>query len=265
MLTPTQIAEAARLVDEAAMTASPIPMLSLSGFAEMTLADAYLIQRAAIHRRLGRGERLVGMKMGLTSLAKMQQVGVHEPIYGHLTSQMMLGDGEALDFAARCHPRVEPELCFLLARDLKGPTTPAQALEAVGGVCAALEVIDSRYRDFQFTLTDVVADNASSSAVILGPKVVDPRQIDLANLGIVLEHNGAVVHTGSSAAIYEHPARSLAALANLLAEVGEQLTAGQLVMAGAATAAVEVRPGDHVRVLIEGLGAAEVFVAAARK
>jgi len=155
--------------------------------------------------------------------------------------------------------RVEPEVAYLIGRDLEGPVTPAQALLAVDGVCCALELIDSRYQNFQFTLEDVVADNASSSRFVLG-SMVKPRDFDAGNLGMVMEKNGIVAEMGSSAAIYDHPARSLAALANQLAALGEGLKAGMIVMTGGATAAITLDSGDHVRVLVDGLGSCEFSV-----
>ena len=250
---------AARL-DDAVVKARAIPMLS--GEKPFGIADAYAIQRAGVALRKLRGEALVGMKMGLTSRAKMLQMGVHEPIYGHLTTRMIMDDGGTLDSRVHCHARVEPEIAFLLGHDLAGPVTPAQALQAVATACAALEVIDSRYQAFKFTLNDVVADNASSSRFVLGSTIAKPRDLDTGNLGMVLEKNGVVVEIGSSAAIYEHPARSLAALANALALEGETLRAGQIILTGGATAAIPLAPGDHVRVRVDGLGFAELFVAA---
>ncbi len=258
-LEAAEVGLCAVLVDEAAASSRPIPMLT-ARWPEMTLSDAYTIQRASMARRFERGERLVGMKMGLTSVAKMRQMGVHDPIYGHLTDAMRLEEGGSISRAAHCHPRAEPEICFLLARDLEGPgVTPEQALEAVGEVFAALEIIDSRYEDFKFTLIDVVADNASSSRFVLGQgRGLSGLEID--DLVMTMEINGEVVERGSSSAIYDHPARSLAAQANMLAERGERLLAGQVVMSGGATAAVAVKPGDRVRAVVEGIGAASFFV-----
>jgi len=173
---------------------------------------------------------------------------------------MILDDGGTVKRSAHIHPRVEPEVAFLLGRDLEGPVTPAQALLAVDGACCALELIDSRYEKFQFTLPDVVADNGSSSRFVLG-NVVRARDFDTGNLGMVMAKNGVVAECGSSAAIYEHPARSLAALANQLALVGEKLSAGAIVMTGGATAAIALDAGDRVRVDVHGLGSAELFVA----
>jgi 2-oxo-3-hexenedioate decarboxylase len=255
-LSSERIEQLAEIVDNAAMSGTEIVMLSAS-VPELTIESAYHVQEASIARRIARGERLVGMKMGLTSRAKMEQMGVHEPIYGRLTTSMILNDGGVLELNGLCHPRVEPEVAFILKRDLVGPVTPAQALDAGGGVCAALEIIDSRYRDFKFTLPDVIADNTSAIRFVLGSRLLPPEDVNVGNLGIVMEVNGKIVETGTSAAIYEHPARSLAELANMLARSGGHLDAGQIVLSGGATAAVALKPGDHVSVEIDELGVAE--------
>lgn len=249
----------ANRLDQATLEVKPVTKLTATK--PFDLADGYLIQRAGIGLRKLRGDGLVGMKMGLTSRAKMLQMKVEVPIYGHLTRSMILDDGGTISRARHIHPRVEPEVAFLLKRDLEGPVTPAQALAAVDGCCCALELIDSRFENFQFTLEDVVADNGSSSRFVLG-SVMKPREFDTGNLGMVLRKNGVVVETGSSAAIYEHPARSLAAMANQLAPLGEKLKAGQIVMTGGATAAIALAVGDHARVDVDGLGSAEFFVVA---
>lgn len=247
------IEKLAAVVDEAAQTSDPIVMLTAE-YPEMTLEDAYTIQRRSMARRLERGESIVGMKMGLTSKAKMEQMNVHNPIYGHLTDPMMLGDGDEIIRSDYCHPRVEAELAFVMANDIQGKVSPQEALSAVEGVCAAIEIIDSRYKDFEFTLIDVVADNASSTGFALGPVVKATDELDLGNLGMVMSINGEVVETGSSAAILEHPARSLAALISMLAERDEGLKAGQVVLAGSATKAVHVEPGDRVDLEVDSLG-----------
>lgn len=243
----------AQILDDAAVAASPVAQLTLE-HPDLALDDAYRIQRASMARRLERGDPVVGMKMGLTSVAKMKQVGVHEPIYGHLTQEMKRGSGDVLRMSEQIHPRVEPEIAFILARDLRGPTTAAEALDAVEWVLAALEVIDSRYENFQFTLEDVVADNASSTRFFLGETRRRPEDVELCNLGMVMSLDGAVVETGSSAAILDHPARSLAALANMLAPLGEHVAAGSIVLAGGATAAHHVAAGNVVTLEVDGLG-----------
>lgn len=250
----------AELVDEAARHGATIRQLT----AEVDGIDvetAYDVQRLSIARRRERGERRVGMKMGLTSRAKMEQVGVHEPIYGHLTDRMAIPDGGTIGMAGRCHPRAEPEVAFVMADDLQGNVSDAEAVAAVRGVCAALEIIDSRYEDFSFTLPDVIADNTSASGFVLGSTLRPLSEVDLGNLGIILEVNGRTVETGSSAAIYDHPVRSLVELMRMLARREEGLKKGEIVLAGAATAAVHLKPGDHVRAVVEELGSAEFFVA----
>jgi 2-oxo-3-hexenedioate decarboxylase len=255
-----EILALAETVDTAAASATEIAMLTGDG-REIAIDDAYAIQSASIARRLDRGERVVGMKMGLTSRAKMEQVGVHEPIYGILTSSMIVNDGGAIRMEELCHPRIEPEVAFVLKEDLHGPVTPVQALAAVAGACAALEVIDSRYRDFKFTLPDVVADNTSAARFVLGSTLAPVDGLNLGNLGIIFEVNGEIVETGSSAAVLDHPARSLAELANMLARRGLHLRAGQIILSGGATAAVPLKSGDRVRVVIEAIGTAELRVA----
>lgn len=243
----------AEQLDMAAAQARLIPMIS-QGEAEITVDDAYAIQEISLALRLDRGERLVGMKMGLTSLAKMRQMGVHTPICGYLTDAMLEPDGAVLEMKRLRQPRVEPEIAFVLGEDLRGPTTPAQAMAAVRGICAALEVLDSRYEDFRFSLPDVVADNASSARFVLGSALVSPDRLDPGCLGMVLSVNGRVREVGCSAAIFEHPARSLAQLANMLARRHKYLEAGHIVLTGGATAAIPIHPGDRVRLEVESLG-----------
>lgn len=254
-----RIRELAFLVDTAAGRGETIDQLTKK-VAGMSVDDAYGIQEASIRRRMERGERLIGMKMGLTSRAKMEQVGVHEPIYGRLTDGMIVNDGDTFSLDGRCHPRVEPEVAFIMAGDVYGPATDAQVAAAVGGVCAALEIIDSRYRDFSFTLPDVVADNTSASGFVLGSVVRPLGEVNLGNLGIVMEINGRAAQIGNSSAIYDHPLRSLAELVRMLARRGQGLQAGQIVLAGGATAAVPLSPGDHVRCLVDELGSVEFRV-----
>lgn len=248
---PADLDEIARVVDEAARTATAIPQLSHTHGA-LSVPDAYAVQQRSVARRLARGERLVGLKMGFTSRAKMLQMGLSDMIWGRLTSGMVLADGGTLDLRRFVHPRFEPEIAFVMGERLAGPVSPAQALAAVRAVAPAIEVIDSRYRDFKFSLPDVIADNTSASGFVLGPWC--PPSVDLANLGMVCEVDGRVVQVGSSAAILGHPLRSLAAASRIAAEHGMALEPGWVVLAGGATAAEWLRAGQHVRLVVEGLG-----------
>jgi 2-oxo-3-hexenedioate decarboxylase len=245
----------AQRLDGAARTVTAIPQLAEA----VTLDEAYAIQRENIACRLARGETRVGVKMGFTSRAKMVQMGVHDMIWGRLTDAMIVEDGGGMSFARYVHPRVEPELAFLLRRELAGTVTPLQALAAVEAVAPAMEIIDSRFQAFKFSLTDVVADNCSSSGFVVGPWR-DPAA-DFSNLGIVVSFNGRARLVGSTAAILGHPIRSLVAAARFAATAGEPLRAGWIVMAGAASQAEELSPGMWVECEMQHLGRTAFWVA----
>jgi len=245
-----EITRLAKKLDDAAYNARATRQLSDT--ISYSLREAYDIQAASIQRRLDRGEIRNGMKMGFTSRAKMIQMGLNDMIWGRLTDRMLVEDGDTIFLDSYVHPRVEPEIAFLLKRPLSYPCTAAEALSAVDGVAPAMEIIDSRYRRFKFSLEDVVADNASSSSIVVGPWC--PPDSNLDNLGMVLEFNGRPVQIGSSAAILGHPVRSLVSAARLTSESGERLEANWIVMAGGATAAEALVPGVSVRNTVEGLG-----------
>lgn len=241
---------------EAKALARPVSKLTEAN-AGFTLADAYEVQRGLLARHLAAKETLVGRKMGLTSKPKMQQMGVFDPIHGFLTSAMRINDGAVIELKGRIHPKAEPEIAFVLKRELRGRPSLAEAMAAVDGVCAALEVIDSRFKNFEFALPDVVADNGSSSGFVLGGTMKKPSALDLGNLGILLELDGKPAQFGSSAAILGHPGRSLASLVALLEAEGKSLAAGSVVLAGAATAAIPLGAGSWVRATFQGLGSVE--------
>ncbi len=247
----------AEIVDTASLTASAIPQLSLSGY-DLTLEEAYDVQRRSLQRRYDRGQHQVGVKMGFTSRAKMIQMGVEGLIWGRLTNTMLFEDGGEIDLADFVHPRVEPEIAFLLKKPLSGIVSPAEAMLAVEAVAPALEVIDSRYDNFKFNLPDVVADNSSTSAYVIGSWV--KPDLDISNIGMIMGFDGVPVQIGSTAAILGNPIRALVGAARSVAEAGERLEAGWTVMAGAATAAEALKPGLHVRLEAENMGSVSFSV-----
>jgi 2-oxo-3-hexenedioate decarboxylase len=253
----SNLANFAQIVDEAARTAGAIPQFTES--APLGVEEAYAIQALSLERRFARGERLIGVKMGLTSRAKMIQVGVDEVIWGRLTDAMRLEEGGSLSKKNYVHPRIEPELAFLLKRDLSGVVTAAEALSAVEAIAPAMEVIDSRYENFKFALPDVIADNSSSSGFVIG-NWGRPDQ-DFSNLGIVMEVDGRPVQIGSTAAILGHPVRSLVSAAKVTASIGG-LKAGWIVMAGGATAAHSLSVGQNVRTVMQNVGSVSIRVEA---
>jgi 2-oxo-3-hexenedioate decarboxylase len=246
----------ATTLDAAALRKHAIPQLTLTS--TLSIGEAYSVQRHGIDLRLNRGERIIGMKLGFTSRAKMSQMGVHDLIWGLLTDGMIVEDGGHVDLTNYIHPRVEPEVAFLIGQRLSGTVTAAHALTTVRAVAPALEVIDSRYANFKFNLADVVADNCSSAGLVVGPW--QPATGDLGNLGVLLELNGRAIQYGSTAAILGHPVRALAAAARLITTVGLSIEPGWVVLAGAATAAEPLALGMHVRACVERIGSASFSV-----
>jgi 2-oxo-3-hexenedioate decarboxylase len=231
---------------------------------EFDLAAAYAVQR----KLRAEAGALVGWKLGVTSRAKQVQVGVNEPIRGFLAARDALDLGEPLPTGEHIQPRAEPEIVFVMGADLAGPAVTASGvLAATAGVAVGLEILDSRYRDYKFTMPDVVADNASAGRFVVGPPVPPgstflagntPYGIDLRLLGVLLELNGEVVGTAAGAAALGHPAASVAWLVRSLAEENQGLRAGDLVLSGGLTAAVPVRAGDVVTATADRLGSVEL-------
>ncbi|QTD39438.1 2-keto-4-pentenoate hydratase [Sporosarcina sp. Te-1] len=230
-------------------------------FPDLTIEEAYEIQVGLLARRSEEiGTRQVGVKLGLTSKAKQEMMGVNEAIYGYLHNDMLALEWEPIQLSGLIHPKVEPEIAFLLAEDLQGENiTVEDVLKATKYVAPALEVIDSRFKDFRFTLVDVVADNCSSSKFIVGSKWVSPHAIDLANIGMVMSKNGEVAQTGSSAAVLGHPAEAIAWAVKQLALQGKGLKNGEIVLSGAMSEAIAFGPGDSVIAEFDGLGSVSMY------
>ncbi|MBN9330646.1 MAG: 4-oxalocrotonate decarboxylase [Comamonas sp. SCN 67-35] len=222
---------------------------------EMDWDDAYAIQDRILAAKLKAGARVAGYKAGLTSHAKMKQMGVTDPVFGFLVDEFTVPDGGEVKVGELIHPKVEPEICFVTRTELAGPgCSIAHVLAASDVVLPGIEVIDSRYRDFKFDLKSVVADNTSAARFVVGGHAVDARSVDLRTTGIVLEKNGVPVALGAGAAVLGHPAAAVAMLVNHLGRRGKSLPAGSLVLSGGATEAVTVKAGDHVCLRMQGMG-----------
>jgi 2-oxo-3-hexenedioate decarboxylase len=215
------------------------------------IADAYEVQRLNFERRVADGDVALGYKLGLTSRAKQVAMGVAEPLWGRLAAGMVHEEGDPLEIASLIHPRVESEIAFLLGRDVDGPTaTVASVLAATEGVFPALEILDSRFTDFRFTLPDVIADNASASKIVLGGRVLPPHAADWQLEGMVLRDAGEVVQTAAGAAVSGHPAAAVAWLARAVGG----LPAGAIVLSGGLTAPIPLRAGVDVTAEFTNLG-----------
>ncbi|WP_297775832.1 2-oxo-3-hexenedioate decarboxylase [uncultured Roseovarius sp.] len=221
--------------------------------------DAYAIQDRILARKLARGARVVGYKAGLTSHAKMKQMGVTDPVFGFLVDEFVVPEGAEIKVSDLIHPKVEPEICFITRTELKGPGCHIGAVLAASDVVLpGIEVIDSRYRDYKFDLKSVVADNTSAARFVVGGRIASARDVDLRTLGVVLEKNGQPVAMGAGAAVLGHPAAAVAMLVNHLGRRGQSLPAGSLVLSGGITEAVAVQAGDNVTLRIQNLGSVSV-------
>jgi len=247
----------ATVLDGAVTGREPIAQLAERGY-QLTLSEAYAVQSEGFRLREARGEHLIGVKMGFTSQAKRAQMGIDDLIWGRISDAMCVESRGGVSLGDFIHPRIEPELAFQLGSPLRGTVSIEEAQAAIEGVAAALEIIDSRYRNFRFSLADVVADNSSSAAIIVGPW--QKPLADYKHLGIVMSFNGRAVEVGSSAAIMGDPLLSLVAAARLAGDSGITLEAGWVVMAGGATAAQPLTPDTQVWADVESLGRAEVNV-----
>lgn len=233
---------------------NPIEPLT-STYPDLTVEDAYRIQLAGIGIKKARGNKVIGKKIGLTSRAMQQLLGVNEPDYGHLLDNMLLLEGEPCRRDELLLPRVEGELAFILKDTLKGPgVTIADVFRATEGIMPAFEIVDSRIRDWKIKLPDTIADNASSARLVLGSRMVPIKDLDLRLIGMVLEKNGEVVSSGAGAAVWGHPAAAVAWLANKLAAFDIALEAGEIILSGAVTAAENADAGDVFTVSFYGLG-----------
>jgi len=243
---------AARL--RAAYQAAPIEPLR-QALEPTDINGSYEVQTINTRFWESQGRQIVGRKAGLTAKAVQKQLGVDQPDFGVLFGVMRIADGGTLDASKVLQPKAEAEIAFVLGRDLPSlDTTPAKVAEAIASVHAAIEIVDSRIADWKITFADTVADNGSSAFFVLSENGAPLERQDLWSCGMVMEINGEVVSLGAGAAVLGHPLNAVAWLANTLAARGEHLTAGQIVLAGALGPMIAMKPGDHVRAVVGGIG-----------
>lgn len=259
-----EIAALARRLDAAERDRVQIGQFSLD-HPEMTIEDAYAIQRCWVDAKIASGRRLIGHKIGLTSRAMQRAGNITEPDYGALLDDMLLSDGQDIAFSRFIEPRVEVELAFILKKDLAGPNlTIFEVLKAIEYVVPALEIIDARIQriDPQTGATrkvlDTISDNAANAAIILGGRPVKPDTIDMRWVSALLYRNGVIEESGVAAAVLNHPANGAVWLANKLAPFGVTLKAGEIILGGSFTAPVPIAPGDTFHADYGPLGAIAV-------
>ena len=257
-LTNEQVKELADSLWRAEETHNFIPPLTDS-YPELSPDDAYRVQEQVLQYRLSSGRKVVGKKVGLTSVAMQKMLGIDTPDYGMIFENMVLNDGAEVAFDSLQQPRVEPEITFFLKKTLKGPdVTVEDVIEATDYVVASLEVVGSRVADWKIKLADTIADNASHMAAVIGSLKVDASEIDLVNEGLIFEKNGEEISRGTGAAVLDNPAKAVALCANKLGEYGVPLNAGEFVMPGALVGMTPVSRGDVVVAKFDNLGSVSI-------
>lgn len=230
-------------------------------YPDITLDQAYAMQIMRERMMTDDNHKVIGGKMGLTSLAKMKQMGINKSTYGRLFDYMLLGVDEELVIDDCLHPKVESEIAFVMRKDLRGPyVTSVDVMDATEYVSPAFEIIDSRYHEFKFKLCDGVIDNISAKKFKLGARKVSPKDIDLVTTGVTISVNGEDRIFGAGGAVLGHPARAVAAYANLLAETGRYIRQGDVILSGAITAATSVKRGDYVKSEFLSIGEVELHI-----
>lgn len=226
---------------------------------DMTVEDAYAIQLENIAKKVAAGEKVIGMKIGLTSKAMQNLLKVNEPDYGHLTDRMLVLEGAYCPINELIQPKVEGELAFCLKKALRGPgVTIADVYNATEWVVPAIEIVDSRIKDWKITLADTIADNGSSARFIIGGRMTPIENVDMRLVGMTLEKNGELVNSGTGAEVLGNPAAAVAWLANKLSAFNIELREGNIVLAGALTAAIPVVKDDSITVSFQGMGSVTV-------
>lgn len=252
------ISDLAARLDEARRSRTPTTRLT-DDHPGLTEADAYAIADHGVALRVAVGERVVGAKLGFTSAAMREAMGVDSPNYGWLTDPMIVSDGR-VSLGELIHPKAEPEIAFVLGEDLEGAAVSAQdVLSATAHVLPVIEVVDSRFVGFRFRALDNTSDNSSAGMVVLGSRVTGPA-FDLSRVGVVVTVNGELFQTSSGAAALGHPAASVAWLVRMLAKSGRGLEAGHLIISGGLTGPVDLVAGTSVFVEIDRLGSASMRV-----
>lgn len=229
-------------------------------FSDISIEDAYAISGRVLERRIESGARVIGKKIGLTSKAVQNMLKVGQPDFGYLTDDMAFNQGEEICISERLiQPKAEGEVAFILKKDLMGPgLTAADILAATDCVLPCFEVVDSRIENWQIKIEDTVADNASCGVFLLGDRAVDPRKVDLATCGMVVEKNGSIISTGAGAAALSSPVNCVTWLANTLGRFGTPLKAGEVILSGSLVPLEPVEAGDFMSVSIGGIGSASV-------
>ncbi|WP_028080081.1 fumarylacetoacetate hydrolase family protein [Solimonas soli] len=223
--------------------------------------DAYNISLHFLHRRTANGEALIGKKIGVTSKAVQDMLGVHQPDFGFLTDRMQVKNGARVSIkgSGLIQPRAEGEIAFVLKKDLKGPNVSEdQVLDATDYVCPCFEIVDSRITDWKIRIQDTVADNASCGIFVLGEARADPRKLDLAAVSMQIRKNRGKAAEGLGSAVQGHPATAVAWLASTLSRYGIPFLKGEIILSGSLAPLLPAVAGDQFDMSLTGIGGASI-------
>jgi len=227
----------------------------------ITIEDAYAIQDVLIKKRISKdGSNIIGKKIGVTAKVVMDLLGVNQPDFGYLLSDMIYNDGDVIDVTSTMiQPKAEGEIAFVLKEDLQGPgITTSDVIKATKFIMPCFEIVDSRIKDWKIKIQDTVADNASCGYIVFGGQAVNIRDVDLTTCGMTLEKNGELLQTGAGAATLGSPINAVVWLANTLGELGVGLKAGEVILSGALSGMVPIASGDNMNINIGRIGSASV-------
>ena len=234
----------------------------VSRFPDITIDLAYKVQNENIKRRVDGGEKIIGKKIGLTSFPMQKLLGVFEPDYGQIFGTMLL-PGNELSMSEVIQPKAEGEIAFIMKESIKGPgVTPFDIIGATDYIMPAIEIIDSRVRDWKIKIQDTIADNASSAFIVVGTRALPLKEVDMFTTGMVFCKNGEVLNTGAAAAVMGNPVNAVTWLVNKLSEFSVGVEKGEIILSGSLTAAVDLKENDVVEVVFDRLGSVSLKVTA---
>lgn len=257
-----RILDLAKQLFDAQMNQQPIEALT-DQEPSITIEDAYRIQMEVVKLKQQHGLKIIGKKIGLTGKAIREQIGVFEPDYGIITSEGLLMDGGELMMQDFIAPRIESEIAFVLSRDITKDMYPVMAsdiIAATRGVMPALEIVDSRIKDWKIKIQDTVSDAASYAAIVLGSKLTPLSDLDLDVIGMAAYKNGELVSSGSSAAVMGNPINAMVWLANKLLSLGVELKAGEVILSGSFTPVFDIKKGDAIHVKFDRIGSVSLLI-----
>ncbi|HHT50706.1 MAG TPA: 2-keto-4-pentenoate hydratase [Eubacteriaceae bacterium] len=243
-------------------TCTPIEAIT-DRYPQITIEEAYEVQLEVLKLKEADGIHVIGKKIGLTNKAIRDQIGVQEPDYGIITSEGLLLDGDFLYMDNFIAPRIETEIAFILSKDITKdiyPVKPTDIIEATYGIAPALEIVDSRVKDWKIKIQDTVSDAASYGAVVLGNRITKLKGLDLRLIGMAAYLNGELVQNGSSAAVMGNPINSMVWLANKLLNLGMEMKKGEIIISGSLTPVFDIKAGDTVNVIFDHLGSVSLAI-----